>query len=145
MKIAKIIGILVLVYVGIVVIFESLLGYFQPESDNTIVITTTNDAGESFNRVVSLLESQEQMYVAVNHWPRMWYYRLLENPAITVTNAGETGPYMAVPVEGAEHDQVQSDNPTGIVFRILTGFPPRYFVRLDPTGAVPAVPLPSGP
>ena len=134
MKIAKIVGILVLVYVGIVVVFESLLGYFQPESDNTIVITTTNDDGESFNRVVSLLESQEKMYVAVNHWPRMWYYRLLDNPEILVKNGGEMGNYLAVPVEGTEHDQVQNDNPTGLVFRFLTGFPPRYFIRLDPTG-----------
>ena len=31
-----------------------------------------------------------------------------------------------------EHDRVNSENSTGMVFRMLTGFPPRYFVRLDP-------------
>ncbi|MDZ7686978.1 MAG: hypothetical protein U5O39_20150 [Gammaproteobacteria bacterium] len=45
---------------------------------------------------------------------------------------GETKPFTAVPVEGAEHEQVDSDNPLGPVFRILTGFPPRYFLRLEP-------------
>ena len=131
MKAAKIIGILLGVYVAIVVIFESMIGYLQPQSDNTIVITTTAD-GEARNRVVTLLKSDGKEYVAVNHWPRMWYYRLLDNPNIQVAKADSTGNYVAVPVEGAEHDKVQMDNPTGIVFRILTGFPPRYFLRLDP-------------
>jgi len=27
---------------------------------------------------------------------------------------------------------VQRDNPVPLAFRFLTGFPPRYFVRLDP-------------
>ena len=45
---------------------------------------------------------------------------------------GESGAYLAVPVTDEEHDRVQRDNDTGIVFRVMTGFPPRYFVRLQP-------------
>ncbi len=48
---------------------------------------------------------------------------------------GEKGDYRAVPVTGAEHERVDSENSLGLVFRILTGFPPRYFVRLDPREA----------
>ena len=135
MKALKVIGILALGYVAIVVIFESLLGYMQPQGEQTIVISTMNDEGETSGRVVSRLESNGQLYVAVNHWPRMWYYRLLDNPNVKVTIDDVTGDYLAVPVDGEEHDQVQADNPTGLVFRLLTGFPPRYFVRLQPASA----------
>jgi hypothetical protein len=45
---------------------------------------------------------------------------------------GVSADYRAVPVTGEEHDQVDSDNSLPFAFRIVTGFPPRYFVRLDP-------------
>lgn len=135
MKAFKFLAILAVVYVVIVVLFETLLGYFQPEAPGTVVITTTDTAGATHDRVVSELESGGGMYVAVNHWPRAWYRRLRDNPNVQVTRGGETGDYIAVVVEGDEHDRVAADNPTGIVFRILTGFPPRYFVRFDPASA----------
>lgn len=126
-----ILGVLLGLYVLLVVVFESLLGYYQPAGDGTMVITTS-EQGESFDRVVSTLYSAGNLYVGVNHWPRAWYYRLLDNPQVQITLDGETRGYTAVRVDGAEHDQVEADNPAGLVFRILTGFPPRYFVRFDP-------------
>jgi hypothetical protein len=132
MKALKIAALVVLVYVGIVVAFESLIGYFQPAAGSILVITTLEADGTSHDRVVSRLESDGQLYVAANHWPRAWYSRALENPDVQVTLDGEKGDYRAVPVTGAEHDRVDGDNSLGLVFRILTGFPPRYFVRLDP-------------
>jgi len=138
LKALKILLILLAVYVGIVVVFESLLGYYQPAGASTLVITTTDDAGVSKGRVVSRLESNDQLYVAANHWPRAWYRQALANPEVQVTDDGATKDYIAVPVTGAEHDQVYADNPLTLVFRILTGFPPRYFVRLDPVSAPPA-------
>jgi hypothetical protein len=131
MKALKIVAIVVLVYVGIVVAFESLIGYFQPANESTLVITTFDGDGTQHDRVVSRLESDGQLYVAANHWPRAWYDRALENPDVQVTLDGEKGDYRAVPVAGAEHDRVDGDNSLGAFFRILTGFPPRYFVRLD--------------
>lgn len=124
---------LVVLYVFIVVLFESLLGYYQPQNEGTIVITTTQDDGETHSRVVSRLESGGNLYVAANHWPRIWYYDVLENPAVEVEMDGETGDYTAIPVEGAEHERVDSDKPLPLFFRFLTGFPPRYFVRLEPS------------
>jgi len=132
MKAVKIVGIAVLVYVGIVVAFESLIGYFQPTPGSTLVITTFDQDETPHDRVVSRLESDGHLYVAANHWPRAWYKRALENPEVQVTLDGENGDYRAVPVTGAEHDRVDRENGLGMVFRILTGFPPRYFVRLDP-------------
>ena len=131
MKALKIAVIVVLVYVGIVVAFESLIGYFQPADGSTLVITTFDGNGAPHDRVVSLLQSDDRLYVAANHWPRAWYERARENPDVQVTLDGDKGDYRAVPVTGAEHDRVESDNSLGLFFRILTGFPPRYFVRLD--------------
>ena len=132
MKSAKIVAIVVVAYLGIIVAFESLLGYFQPAGGSTLVITTFDGDGAPHDRVLSLLESNSQLYVAANHWPRAWYNRVLERPEVQVTLDGEKGDYRAVAVTGVEHDRVAGDNNLGVVIRILTGFPPRYFVRLDP-------------
>jgi hypothetical protein len=132
MKALKIVAIVVLSYLGIIVAFESLIGYFQPAAGSTLVITTFDKDGTSHDRVVSRLESDGQLYIAANHWPRAWYNRALENPDVQVTLDGEKRDYRAVPVTGAEHDRVDDENSLGVTFRILTGFPPRYFVRLDP-------------
>jgi hypothetical protein len=132
MKAVKIVGILLVLYTGIVVAFESMIGYLQPSGARTLVITTFDDAGTPHKRVVSRLESGGQMYVAANHWPRAWYNRALERPEVQASVEGQSGDYRAVPVTGDEHERVNADNRLGPVFRFLTGFPPRYFVRLDP-------------
>jgi len=132
MKVIKLIVILLLVYAGIVIAFESLLGYFQPANESTIVITIMDEDGTSNDRVLALLESDGQLYVSVNHWPRAWYNRALANPKVQVTRDGEQGNYLAVPVTGMEHDRVNDEHSHGLMLRVLTGFPPRYFIRLDP-------------
>ena len=135
MSTAKLPLIVLLAYVGVVVAFESALGYLQPTSEGTIVITTTDRDGESRDRVLARLESQGQLYVARNHWPRAWYDRALEQPQVEITVDGERRAYLAVPVSGAEHARVDAENSLGLVFRILTGFPTRYILRLDPHDA----------
>ena len=132
MKTLKIVAAVVLVYLGIVVAFESLIGFFQPTAGSTLVITTFEVDGTPHDRVVSRLESGGQLYVAANHWPRAWYERALANPDVQVSLDGQKSDRRAVLVTGAEHDRVESENRHGVVFRILTGFPPRYFLRLDP-------------
>ena len=131
-RVFKIVVILLLVYAGVVATFESLLGYFQPQGDGMIVITTTNADGVSKDRVVSRIDSADQLYVAANHWPRSWYRQTLALPNVSVSVNGVTAEYLAVPIDGAEHDRVDTDHPLPLSFRILTGFPPRYFIRLDP-------------
>jgi hypothetical protein len=133
MKILKRVAIVILAYLAIVVVFESLIGYFQPVNPSTLVLTTSDGDGETRDRVLARLESGDQLYVAANHWPRAWYRRALENPTVVV-DLGADGKraHQAIPVVGAEHDRVDQDNSLGIGFRILTGFPPRYFLRLEP-------------
>jgi hypothetical protein len=135
MRAVKIIAIVFGVYVGIVVLFESLLGYFQPASETTLVITTMDPDGTAHDRVLSRLENGGQVYIAVNHWPRRWYYRALENPNVQVTFDGEKRAYVAVPVTGEEYERVDGGASLPLPFRILTGFPPRYLLRLDASQA----------
>jgi len=131
-KALKSVIILLVSYALLVVLFESSLGYFQPESASTLQIVTAGSDGEVNQRIVARLESTGQLYVAANHWPRAWYKEALANPAVQIDSETEQGSYVAVPVQGAEHDRVNADNSLGLMFRILTGFPPRYFLRLDP-------------
>ena len=133
MKAVKIVAIVLLAYVAVVAIFESLLGYFQPQADNTVVITTFDAAAASHNRVLTGLESDGQFYVAVNHWPRSWYRRALQQPGVQITRAGKTEDYLAVPVTGAEYDRVEAAHPIPFGVRFLMGFAPRRFLRLDPS------------
>lgn len=132
MKALKIIGIVVLVYVAIVVAFESLIGYFQPKGEGTVVITTFDAEGEGHDRVLSGLDSGGMFYVAVNHWPRAWYRRALQNPTVRVARNGETRSYLAVPVDDDEHERINAEHPIPIVVSFLMGFAPRQFLRLDP-------------
>ena len=132
MRALRIVGIVVLVYVGVVVAFESMIGVFQPANESTLVITTTDEDGTAHDRVVSRLESGGHLYVAANHWPRAWYERALEDREVQATVDGQKRGYLAVPVSDSEHDRVESEHAHGVLFRIVTGFPPRYFLRLDP-------------
>jgi len=133
MKFVKILAVLVLTYIGIVIAFEAWLGYYQPKSDSTLIITTTDADGSGYNRVLARLETDNKVYVAVNHWPRAWYYRVLDQPDVKVTFNQATNEAVAVPVIGAEFEQVNGQYALSTAFRILTGFPPRRLLRLDPT------------
>jgi len=132
MKVLKIVAIVLGVYVGIVVVFESLIGTIQPASGSTLVITTFGPDGVAHDRVVSRLESDGHLYVAANHWPRAWYRRALASPDVEAIVGDAKGRYRAVPVDGAEHERVERANRLPAAFRVLTGFPPRHFLRLDP-------------
>lgn len=134
MKVIKTLAIALVAYALVVVVFESLLGYFQPQSEQTLTITTFDADGDAHDRVLTGLSSGGQSYVAVNHWPRAWYHRTLDNPNVRITQNGETADYVAVPVAGEERNRVEAEYPAGLVFRFLTGFPPRHILRLDPQG-----------
>lgn len=135
MKAVKIIAILLGIWVAIVVIFETLIGTMQPTSADSVTITTFDADGNSFDRVLSALDSGGRFYVAVNHWPRAWYRRLLENPEVRITRNDETRDYLAVRVSGEEAERVERQYPRGPVIGFLMGYAPRYFIRLDPIGA----------
>lgn len=132
MNALKILLIAVVVYIGIVVAFETLIGVFQPQNESTLVLAVTDDEGNENDRVLSRLESNGQVFVAVNHWPRAWYRKVLQHPDVHVTIDGERRPYRAIAASKPEHQRLLAEHPHSFVFKLLTGFPPRYFVRLEP-------------
>ena len=130
----KIVGIGLMGYVALVVVLELTLGLVQPEFGDTIVITTTGSDGVSSERVLGRDFSGGRLYASANHWPRAWYNDALENPRVRVTMDGVTADYIAVPVDEEEHARVSRDIGNGIGFKIMVGFAPQRFLRLDPVG-----------
>ena len=128
----KIVGVGLLAYVALVVVLESALGLLQPEFGDNIVITTTDSDGVASNRVLGRDFSGGHLYASANHWPRAWYNAAHENPRVRVTMDGVTTDYVAVPVDEEEHARVSRDIGNGIVFKIMVGFAPQRFLRLDP-------------
>ena len=133
-KPAKIlIGVLV-GYVGLVVLFESMIGILQPDQGTTLTITTTGDDGVANPRVLARLDDEQGVFVSANHWPRAWFNEALANPDVQVSIEGVSGDYTAVPIEpaSAEHKRLDTKFAHPFLFKFITGFPPRYFIRLDP-------------
>ena len=139
MKVLKWVGIVVAVYAGFVVAFETLyLGWYQPKFERIgipmLVITTTDDSGMSRARRLARCETDGKLYVSAHHWPRAWYGRAIENPNVGVEIDGVEAEYVAVPVEGDEFERVAAEHPVPLPIRFLMGFPPpREILRLDPT------------
>ena len=96
---------LVTIYIGLVVLFESWLGYSQPKNSNSLIITTFHNS-ESKDRVLSAINNDSKLYISANHWPRAWYRQALDNPNVEVKmpRQEEFSTYTAVPLEGAEDD-----------------------------------------
>ena len=112
----------------------AIVAPFQPENigGETIVLTTTDAGGESHERVLSPIDDDGRLFVAANHWPRAWYHRALENPAVRVTREGEVTDYRAVPVSEAERERLLEESGFPLVAYFFTGFAPRQFLRLEP-------------
>ena len=137
MKLAiRAVVVLAVLYVGLVVLFESWLGYAQPSGNGNIVLTMTDSDGSETVRVLSPFESQETLYLAANHWPRGWFWEVQGHEEVHVAFVGDdaarTGRYSVHVIDGDEHDRVATDTALPFFIRFLTGFPPREFVRLEP-------------
>ena len=135
-RLIKILITLAVIYVGIVVIFETWLGYAQPQGAENLVITVTEDDGSKSKRVLSLFQSQGELYLAANHWPRAWFRQAKKNPNVHIEfggdRAAQSGDYTVTLIEGADHDRVLNDNRIPFIGRFLMGFPPREFMLLEP-------------
>lgn len=132
MKLVKILVVLLVLYGLVVTVFESMLGYFQPADAKTMVIATQTEDGGWNERVLARIEADGELYAAANHWPRAWYRAALTRPHVKITHEGATGSYRVVPLEGADYDRVNAARPLPLGFRILTGFPPRKLLWLQP-------------
>jgi len=127
-------------YVGIVMLAESavaLLGSRHAArglapGEEWLVLETRDAGGASRATVVAGVVIDDRLCVAANHWPRAWYARALANPDLAVIRTGSSSPHRAVAVVGDERERVALAYRLPFAVRLLTGFPPRAFLRLDP-------------
>jgi len=86
------------VHVGIILVFESSIGYIRPQGANTLLLSVEDNSGEARDCVLLSFELNGHLYVSVNHWPRQWYERLLDNPEVTLAYRGESTNTAAVSI-----------------------------------------------
>lgn len=121
-----------MLYGAVVIAFEAGLLFLQPTWQGTLILTTTDEAGNHRERVIAGLRYQGQLYIRANHWPRQWYHEAIAHPAVMVDRGDGPVTYTAVPVAGEEAARVNSRHRIRLRWRILTGFPPLQLLRLDP-------------
>ena len=118
-------------YIILVLILEGVIWKLQPDMEGAVTLHVK--AGDAvIKRTLYGLEYENNLYVSSNHWFRSWYYAILEEPSIQVERSGDLHPYVASSVEGEELSRVKQAYNMGLVLRVLCGFAPPRFLRLDP-------------
>ena len=153
MRVFKWLGVLGWMYIVLGVWVETgVLGYNQPSCEDEggcsdcgqdcgrpmIVITTTEDKGQSSDRMLARFNSTDgKIYVSAHHWPRSWYKEAIKNPNVKGEIDGEVKDYVAVPVEGDEFEMVARGFPLRLPVKIMMGFPPKRQICLLYTSPSP--------
>lgn len=119
-------------YVAILLATEVLVWRVQPAMDGGVRLAIRSDDGEQIERTVYGHIFDGTLYVSSNHWFRSWYRAALKNPEIDVIRDGESQPYRASVVVGEEHSRVLQSYNMGFFLRLLCGFAPSKFLRLEP-------------
>jgi hypothetical protein len=102
-KAVRILAIVFACYVGLGLLFDSVIGSVQPQFDGTVVLRTFEPGGgEPKDTVLSLLNDNGQLWVESGHWFRGWYRRVQANPEVELTLDGQTAPYRAIADESPE-------------------------------------------
>ncbi len=132
MKIVKVLSVLIAVYIGAIAAMGGFVAYFQPQMPGVLMLTTTDEEGKAYNRLLGRFEVDGVRYLAVNSWPRRWYELALANPNVEITVDGQRTQFTAVRIDSIERQHMLEKYPTPLWMKILSGFPPRQFLRLDP-------------
>ena len=138
MRIVRIVAIVLGIYVGLGLLFDGAIGYFQPQSKTTAVLRTFDESGQPRDTVLGLRDDDGQLWVESGHWFRGWYHRAVANPDIELVREGRTTAYRAVPIDTPEAvDTVTRLMGKGHgagywVGRVMLLWAPIKPVRLDP-------------
>ena len=132
MKIAMVIATVLVVYVCLVAILEGLIGYFQPDMEGGVKLITTDSGGRESDRMLAGFRIDERLYVSSNHWLRGWYHQALANPEVHAVVDGQRQRFTVVRVEGDERARLSDAYKMGFILRLVCGFAPSRFLRLDP-------------
>ena len=119
-------------YVGFVAVMEGVIRVAQPDMEGGITLFVPDGQGSVIQRKLAVLEHNEALYISSNHWLRSWYYAVLKNPDVEGIRHGERRAYTVVPIDGQERADVSQNYNMGFVLRMICGFAPSRFLRLDP-------------
>ena len=142
MRVARILAIVLGVYLALGLLMDGVVGFFQPEMPGRTAVLRTFDAeGEARDTVLGLHDDGGQLWVESGHWFRGWYHRVRANPDVELVRDGEALPYRATPVdtpEALENMQRLMGKGEGAgywVMRAMLLWAPVKPVRLDPRDA----------
>ena len=133
MTILEVLALVVVAYLVLLLLLEAVVWKTQPDMESGVTLIVSRGDGV-FTRRLYGFDYQDRLYVSSNHWFRQWYHAVLRNPDIDVEHAGEVKPYTAVPIDGEERAEIAREYKMGLVLRLMCGFAPRRFLRLDPRG-----------
>ena len=134
MTILETILIVIAGYFVLLLLLEAVVWKTQPSMEGGVTLLVYR-GGSVFTRKLYGFEYRDKLYVSSNHWFRQWYHAILKNPHVDVEHAGEVKPYTAVPIDGDERAEIAREYKMGFVLRLMCGFAPRRFLRLDPRGS----------
>jgi len=141
MRILRILGIMLAVYIILSFSFDAAIGFFQPQRQGTVVLRTFDASGGSKDTVLGLRDDHGQLWVESGHWFRGWYKRVLANPNVVLVRDGKALPYRAVPDDSPEAVERMTQlmgKGTGAgywVIRTMLLWAPIKPVKLDPKPA----------
>lgn len=118
-------------YLVLLLILEGVIWKVQPDMTGGVTLHIETD-GAAIKRTLYGFELDNRLYVSSNHWFRKWYHEIIKNPNIELEQEGSLEPYVAIPLTGDEHRTVAALYKMGFWLRLLCGFAPRRFLRLDP-------------
>lgn len=121
-------------YVVLLLLLEAVISKAQPNMESAVTLFV-NRGDAVVSRKLYGFDYGDRLYVSSNHWFRQWYYAILERPQIDVEHAGQVKPYTAVQIGGDERAEIAREYKMGLVLRLMCGFAPRRFLRLDPRGS----------
>lgn len=87
--------------------------------------------GRQIERNLAGYEFEGELYVSSNHWFRSWYYAALQAPDLLLVQDEKSERRRAVEVSEAQHERLLEDYRMGFVLRLICGFAPSKFLRLE--------------
>lgn len=131
MHLLEIFAFLLATYVTLLLALELFIWKLQPDMDGVVTLHI-GFVERDISRKLYGFRHDEKLYVSSNHWFRGWYRACLECSELQVESSGALATYTATAITGTEERDVSQAYGQGLFLRMLCGFAPRRFLRLDP-------------
>jgi len=118
-------------YVALVLLAEFAIWKLQPAMEGGVTVSIDTDSEGRLERHLASYEFDGKLYVSSNHWFRSWYYAAINNPIIELIHNDKTQLRRAVAVTGSEYQKVKEEYKMGFILRLICGFAPSKFLRLE--------------